>query len=288
MTRFQEWSEQGVVDEIRVAGKRRDVFAHRSGHGPHVTLLHGFPASSSEWIDVAEGIGRQHSLLAPDLLGYGRSTKQLEASPTVVMQADMIVALWQHYGVDSTSLVGYDVGGMVIMELLARRSEGRLPVSVDDVVLLNSPLYSDTYRPRAVTRMMAGGPLAPLARRLLNERTLTASWSATFSDEHPLDPETAHEHWEALVAGGKPARIGSLLGFVRERQRQGSRWDNALATQPLQLIWGRRDIVSGADVESVGERLPNARATVLGDLGHAPHIEDPARVAPILGAALSG
>jgi pimeloyl-ACP methyl ester carboxylesterase len=79
-----------------------------------------------------------------------------------------------------------------------------------------------------------------------------------------------------------------LLGFVRERHTHGARWDHALTTHPLRLIWGRKDIVSGADIESAGDRLPNARATILADLGHAPHVEDPARVAPILAEALSG
>jgi pimeloyl-ACP methyl ester carboxylesterase len=159
MTGLQEWFEQSATDELVVAGRRREVFAHRSGHGPHVTLLHGFPASSTEWIDVAETLGRQNSLLAPDLLGYGRSTKELETPPTVAMQAAMVLALLQRDGVGATSLVGYDVGGMVIMELLARHSEDRLPVDVERTVLLNSPLYAETYRPRRVTRMMAGGPV---------------------------------------------------------------------------------------------------------------------------------
>lgn len=115
---------------------------------------------------------------------------------------------------------------------------------------------------------------------------MTASWGATFSPAHPLDSQMAHETWTALLADGAPADIGRRLAFVRERPARADRWDTALASRTLHLIWGTQDIVSGSDAGLVPERLPDARLVALEDLGHAPHLEDPDRVGPHTAAAL--
>ena len=264
------------------------LHARRAGgrSDEHVTLLHGFPGSSTEWAGVRSALEPEHRLLLPDLLGYGSSPKPADGDFSVIAQADAVQALWAADGVSRTSLLGYDVGGMVVMELLARGSEDGSPVAIDQVVLLNSALFADTYRPRLITRLMAGGPVAPLARKALNERSLARSWGATFSATHPLDAGLAATTWQTLIQGAEPAHAGRLLSFVRERRQHGPRWDAALAGRKLHLIWGRQDLVSGADADHVVDRLPQARLTVLNDLGHAPHLEDPARVGPLLCEAL--
>jgi pimeloyl-ACP methyl ester carboxylesterase len=56
-----------------VRGYRR---AYRmAGSGPAVPLLHGIGDSSESWVPVMADLARDHTVVAPDLLGHGGSDK---------------------------------------------------------------------------------------------------------------------------------------------------------------------------------------------------------------------
>jgi pimeloyl-ACP methyl ester carboxylesterase len=274
---FETWRRDGQTVALELDGRTWEVFAHVSRDGEWVTMLHGFPTSSLEWARVIPGIAESHRVLAPDFLGFGFSAKP-DIAYSINLQADLVEALWRELGVGRTSLVAYDYGGMVALELLARRREADPGTNVDRVVLLNTAIFSDTYRPRLLTRLMASGPLSGLLGKAMNERTVTRSWSEVFSGEHPLDPAVATACWEVLEGGDPERPLRSLLHFVPERHANAQRWDDALHGSDVQLslVWGPEDLVSGSDAALVADRLPNAGLAVLDGLGHAPHMEDPA------------
>ena len=49
------------------------IFLRRSGSGPAVLLLHGFPQTHLMWQRVAPLLARCFTVVCPDLRGYGRS-----------------------------------------------------------------------------------------------------------------------------------------------------------------------------------------------------------------------
>ena len=55
------------------------VFVRHGGDGPPVLLLHGHPRTSATWHRVAPWlVANGHTVVCPDLRGYGRSGKPLE------------------------------------------------------------------------------------------------------------------------------------------------------------------------------------------------------------------
>ena len=59
--------------EITLHGHR---FSYRSaGSGPLLVLLHGIAGSSATWEDVIPWLSQRHTVIAPDLLGHGDSSK---------------------------------------------------------------------------------------------------------------------------------------------------------------------------------------------------------------------
>ena len=282
------WSSTGQRIEVEVGGRSFSLFAHDSGSGPTLTMLHGFPTSSLEWAGVIGPLEAGHRVLAPDFLGFGLSDKP-DVDYSISLQADLIEALWESLGLEGGALLGYDYGGMVAMELLARQREGKLKFRPDRVVLLNSALFSDTYKPRLLTRLMSSGPLSGLLGRAMNEKTVTRSWSEVFSAQHPLHPEVAALHWRALQENGSRRELRKLLHFVPERAANARRWDDALARSdiPVRLVWGVEDLVSGSVADLVPVRLPGARLEVMEEVGHAPHMEVPSDAARLITEALS-
>ncbi|HEV7980246.1 alpha/beta hydrolase [Amycolatopsis sp.] len=85
------------------------------GSGSPIVLLHGFPQTHLMWRHVAADLAADHTVICPDLRGYGDSDKPADDGETYskrTMGAD-IVALAQALGHDRFALVGHDRGALV-------------------------------------------------------------------------------------------------------------------------------------------------------------------------------
>ncbi|HST65430.1 MAG TPA: alpha/beta hydrolase [Mycobacteriales bacterium] len=86
------------------------------GSGPAVVLLHGFPQTHYMWRHVARELADRHTVIVPDLRGYGRSSKPSGADPEAYSKRTMaqdIVEVAQGLGFDRFGLVGHDRGALV-------------------------------------------------------------------------------------------------------------------------------------------------------------------------------
>ncbi len=52
-----------------------DIFVRSGGSGPVVVLLHGYAENSDSWAPLAADLMKDHTVIAPDLRGIGRSSK---------------------------------------------------------------------------------------------------------------------------------------------------------------------------------------------------------------------
>jgi pimeloyl-ACP methyl ester carboxylesterase len=92
-----------------------DVALHVAvgGSGSPIVLLHGFPQTHLMWRHVAADLAADHTVICPDLRGYGASDKPLgDAYAKRTMAAD-IVALARALGHDRFALAGHDRGALV-------------------------------------------------------------------------------------------------------------------------------------------------------------------------------
>lgn len=88
-----------------------DIVFDRAGDGPPLLLLHGFPQTRAMWHAIAPALARSFTVIAPDLRGYGDSTKPatVEEMSFRAMGADML-ALMATLGFDRFHLAGHDRG----------------------------------------------------------------------------------------------------------------------------------------------------------------------------------
>ena len=83
------------------------------GSGSPIVLLHGFPQTHLMWRHVAADLAADHTVICPDLRGYGASDKPAgDAYAKRTMAAD-IVALARELGHDRFALAGHDRGALV-------------------------------------------------------------------------------------------------------------------------------------------------------------------------------
>lgn len=86
-----------------------------AGQGPAVLLIHGIGDNSTTWLDVIAHLASRHTVIAPDLLGHGRSDKP-RADYSVPAYANGMRDLLAVLGIDEVTVVGHSLGGGVAMQ----------------------------------------------------------------------------------------------------------------------------------------------------------------------------
>jgi haloacetate dehalogenase len=86
------------------------------GSGSPIVLLHGFPQTHLMWRHVAADLAADHTVICPDLRGYGASDKPAETDGSAYSKRTMaadIVAPAKSLGLDRFALAGHDRGALV-------------------------------------------------------------------------------------------------------------------------------------------------------------------------------
>src|SRR6476660_9471285 len=114
------------------------INAVHGGSGPAVLLLHGFPQTHAMWHEVAPQLAREHTVVAPDLRGYGDSSRPPEGDDHGgyafrAMAADQ-VALMRSLGHDRFAVVGHDRGARVAHRMALDHPEAVSRLAVLDIV----------------------------------------------------------------------------------------------------------------------------------------------------------
>ncbi|MFI7692692.1 alpha/beta fold hydrolase [Nonomuraea sp. NPDC049655] len=121
-----------------------DLFVRYGGSGTPLLLLHGHPRTHATWHRVAPLLAPHHTVVCPDLRGYGRSGKP----PTTpdhapyskrVMARDM-VALMRSLGHERFAVAGHDRGAYVAHRLAADHPAAVTRLAVMDGIPIGEAL----------------------------------------------------------------------------------------------------------------------------------------------------
>src|ERR1700688_2176644 len=103
-----------------------------AGKGDPVVLLHGYAETSHMWLPLIAKLADKHTVIAPDLRGFGESSAPPEGYTKAAMARD-IHALVKSLNYDRIRLVGHDIGLMVAYAYAAQ-----YPSEVDRLVLMEA------------------------------------------------------------------------------------------------------------------------------------------------------
>ncbi len=118
----------------------------QDGVGPPVVLLHQSPRSGDEYREVLQLLSPRHRAIAPDTIGFGASARIAQHS--IETYADGVCEFAAAQGLTGFDLVGHHTGGVVAVEVAARR-----PDLVRRLVLSSTP-----YIDAAARHRRANGP----------------------------------------------------------------------------------------------------------------------------------
>jgi haloacetate dehalogenase len=108
-------------DAIEVQADEASIFLRRSGSGPGLLLLHGFPQTNVMWRSVAPLLADRFTVICPDLRGYGRSdcpaSRSDHAPYAKRAMANDMAAVMRALGFSRFAVAGHDRGGRVAYRL---------------------------------------------------------------------------------------------------------------------------------------------------------------------------
>jgi haloacetate dehalogenase len=108
------------------------------GSGPPLLLLHGYPETHMMWGLIADDLARDFTVIAPDLRGYGGSSKPAttpdHAPYSKRAMAKDAVGLMAHFGFERFNLAGHDRGGRVAYRLALDHPQALIRLSILDII----------------------------------------------------------------------------------------------------------------------------------------------------------
>ena len=180
-----------------------------AGTGSPIVLLHGFPQTHLMWRHVALDLAADHTVVCPDLRGYGASDKPTATDRTTYAKRTMgddIVALAGELGHDRFALAGHDRGALV-----AFRAALDHPAAVTHLACLDVLPTLDMWDVMRGTSAAVGFHLYLMAQPPgLPEQMITASADAFFG--HFLDIWASDQH--AIPADVRAAYLDASRNAV--------------------------------------------------------------------------
>jgi pimeloyl-ACP methyl ester carboxylesterase len=275
------------ITQYRVIHGYRRAFVH-VGSGPALLLIHGIGNSLEAWASQIEDLSRDYTVIAPDLLGHGRSDKP-RADYSVAAYANGMRDLISVLGVDRVTIVGHSLGGGV-----ATQFAYQFPERCERLVLVSAGGVSRAVHPmlRALTAPGAEEALAclqlPGAR--VAAKVLFEALRLAGSD---LSRDTADVMlmFDALRDGFSRKAFRRTLGAVVDLHGQVvTMLDRCYLTQgmPTLLVWGKRDAIIPYEHGLLAHAaMPGSKLVAFDEAGHFPHHNDPARFNQVLREFLS-
>ena len=257
------------------------IAVHESGpkQGPPIIFVHGWSANSDVWVQQQSSpLLRQYHIVAMDLRGHGFSGKPSDpkayADPNLF--ADDINAVIQQLQLDRPALIGWSLGGGIVMEYLQKFGDSMIS-GVDLVDTLASP---NAMISQQAVMQIAQNPFIPL---LINSDASTnftgvVKYVNFFASASPTDsgPLTAGE--ESMLQ----EIMQSTPVFVRNNYVNGvgaailTNFGSVLSalTVPVLLQGAHNDAVFPQDLlipaEAVIIKVPTERFYPIG--GHIPFL----------------
>jgi pimeloyl-ACP methyl ester carboxylesterase len=287
----------GMRSETAIDGFR--LAYDRTGTGPAVLLLHGWPGDRTDYREVVPLVAAAADVIVPDLRGFGESDKHAAdpaAQYSAAAQARSLIALIGELGLGPVVLGGYDIGSRIAQAIAKDRPDlvralvvaPPLPGIGDRILTAAAQRefwYQAFHHLELSTQLVDGQPEA--VRAYL--RHFWSHWSGP-------GYQPSGDHLDHLVSAyGAPGAFAASIawyragaGSVAASLAEQAPAPDARIRVPVTVLWPEHDPLFPREwSDRIGEFFADAELTWLDGAGHFSPLEAPAQFAAAVTAAVT-
>jgi pimeloyl-ACP methyl ester carboxylesterase len=268
------------VRYLTIHGER--IGYRMGGDGPVLLLLHGIAGSSQTWIPAMELLQSDYTLVAPDFLGHGHSSKptaDYSLGNFASWMRDLLVVL----GIERATVVGQSFGGGVAMQFAYQ-----FPDLCERLVLVDAGgLGREVNWILRIATLPAAEYVMPVLFPAFARR-----WGdpvSRLADRVGLRSVPAKEIWRSYRSltdsDSRRAFIRTMRSVIDPGGQSVSAIDRLYLAEriPTLIVWGEKDrIIPLAHAHQALRAAPHSRLEIMHGVGHFPQSEDPASFVEIL------
>jgi pimeloyl-ACP methyl ester carboxylesterase len=268
----------GSNEEIELHGHR--VNYRTAGSGDQVlVLLHGITSTADAWRDVMDRLAERYTVIAPDLIGHGRSAKP-RGDYSLGAYAAGVRDLLAVLGYERGTVVGHSFGGGIAMQF-----SYLFPEYVERMALISSGGLGTEVHPLLRAATLPGSEwVLPLLAREWSVRAGDAVRTVAGKlglEAGPDLAEFARGYASLTEEGASDAFIHTMRGVIDHEGQRVSALDRLyLADQmPTLIIWGDSDPVIPVEHGRNAHRIvEHGRYVEIEGSGHWPMLDAPDRI----------
>lgn len=270
---------------------------HEQGDGPPLVLLHGFPDHAGTWRPLADRLGATFRIIAPDLRGYGQTTRpQARADYRLDLLVGDVLAFLDALGLPLVHLCGHDWGGVLAFAFAAQHP-GRLAslvaINAPPAGVLQDMIWHDPAQ-RAASQYLSRlrSPDADAIFAESNVETLIERFLGEPLRRGVLDDAdiaayrrawTAPGVWQAMLAWYRAAPFDVPAVGAPIASAAVPKASQDPIKPPVLVIWGDLDTAFvPAMADAISRACDDCRVEHLAAAGHVPHRDEPDRCAALI------
>lgn len=239
------------------------IFYQKTGSGSPMLLIHGYPLSGALFGRVVGPLSQNHTVVVPDLRGYGLSHAPAVTS-SVEVYADDMLALMDKLEIKKSVVGGMSMGGPVVLAMYKKA-----PERFDGLVLIDttfkkaSPAEAGMWR--GAEPMIEGGMEEDLTMMLLPQM---------LTGKTRQDDPTQVAYLKSII---KPAsKVALLSGAKVLADRPDATAELATIKVPTLVVVGQDDaLYSYESAQMMQGKIAGAQLHIVPGAAHAAIFENP-------------
>ncbi|MFC3150251.1 alpha/beta fold hydrolase [Litoribrevibacter euphylliae] len=264
-----EKSRAGLIEkQVKINGINVSYLEGEKPEGkPTMLLIHGFAANKENWLRFAGNLADDYHLVAVDLLGHGKSTKDKSLRHDLDDQVAYLVNFLNAKGLTKVHLVGNSMGGAISSLFAAMHSDRVLSVS-----LVNP---AGIFDHRSVLADYLDRGENPLVVKKLDDIYTLMDFAM---EEKPFMPWPVPEVVAERSMANQDLNEQIFKHLKSTEHAYNFKEELGKIKAPVLIMWGEQDrVINYKNSDIFDQLIPNSRKLIYPDIGHVPMIEIPQR-----------
>ena len=255
---------KGDVEIKKVSINKFEIVYSETGKGVPILLLHGFGGDKDNWTRMAPYLYRQYRLIAPDLPGFGESSRLGDENYAVSLQIERVKEFKEKVGLGKVHIVGNSMGGAIAAAYTLKYPDDILTLTLIDSAGVTSPTKSE------LTLELEKGNNPLLVKDAADfDRLMSFNFH-----KKPYIPDSIKEYFAERAVKNRKFNE-KIFSDIRGEPNQVEP-NLAKLKAPTLILWGDRDRVIHPDSARVFNKgITDSKLILFKDCGHIPQLERP-------------